>query len=315
MNDETITSRWVKAQTATQKKEIKVSSVNALALSDKALLHKVFLSYHNNFELSEEIKAYCTKHSLDKSYLGIAKGSLYKGISKRQPSYVQLQNLGLLNKEGKDCYGNHLVIPTLEGMQVTSLEFIDINELTLSEENNESPINILPLSDNAFRVDLNGRLYMIQGLVKSEHQLKATVKLHSGRFKHVDVINFYSAGNRKRLIRDICELFQFPYEDIRADITKLMDLCETYQTKKNPHLSIHANELLITLNQSTLGEFTSNDIEELMLWNRMKVHRVIKELCTLQQLEKVSNQKPYTYKTSVISLQNSVDLQCFNKIT
>ena len=301
-----------KSKTAAKPK-VKVAAVVALRAENmvhKELLHKAFQFYHNKFTSTKEIDNYCQKQNLDRTYLGLSDGTFYETVSKKSKAFSQLQDLGILNKEGKDSYGNHLVIPVMEEMRVTSLEFVDLNKLKISDNQVAPSVPaLLPLSKNSFRVDLSGRVYQIQSLSKNPYQLKVILKLAVGKFKHIDVINFYSAGNRKRLLRDICELFLFPHDDIRSDIIKLIELCENYETQGSPQLSANANQLWLFLSESPHKEFSCTDIEEALLWNHSKAFRALKELSEINLVEKASTGRPILYQMSEQLNKNAVDLQ------
>jgi hypothetical protein len=240
------------------------------SLTDQEALQKAFSFYLNNLTMNDEIESYCKNNGIDPTYIGYSSGEFYKTLSSRHNSFQQFTKLELIDKtSGKDKYSNHLVIPQLEGAEIVGLKFICIDNIG-TEEPRPVGNEVLRINNDSFKVSFSHRTYIIQGLIKSPHILKATVKFNSGENRHVDVVNFYSAGNRKRLIQDICETFRFPYEEIKNDIQKLMDTCEKQSLK--PKLSNRAKEVLSVIG----GEFTSVDIKNILMWNPMPVNRAIK---------------------------------------
>ena len=266
------------------------TSVLAQSIAEKDLLQKAFSYYLNQLILSDEIEDYCRVKSIDPTYLGQADGSLYKTLSRRHPSFEHFIKLGILTvKDGKDKYQNHLVVPILNEAEIEGLKFIPLSELDHKPETPQTAV--LPVNNNSFKVSLGHRSYLLQGLVKSDHSLKATVKFSSGTNRHVDVVNFYCSGNRKRLIQDICEAFRFPYEEIKADISQLLEICEKQPVK--PNASKKAQQLLENLPENE--EFTRPDIEKQMLWDRITTKRTVDELVDLELIKLTSKRKPFKY--------------------
>jgi hypothetical protein len=264
------------------------SVILAISFEDKEFVQKAFNYYLDKFEVTNEIEKYCETHGIDLTYLGSSKGEFYKTLSTRHNSFQQFIKLGVIDKKsGKDKYTNHLVIPQLNDSEIIGLKFIDIDDMTVIE----TPItsDVLQINNDSFKVTFSHRTYIIQGLVKSAHILKATVKFNSGESRHVDVINFYSAGNRKRLIQDLCQTFRFPYEDIKSDVQKLIDVCEKHQLK--PKISERAKEVLSVIE----GEFTSTEIRKVLMWSAMPVNRALKELLNHGKIEQISKRKPFKY--------------------
>ena len=79
------------------------------------LLQSAFDFFLNQFSITSEIEQYCSVKGIDPTYLGFTNGQFYKTVSKRHKSFTTLQKMGLLNKEGKDKYKSHLVVPVLDG--------------------------------------------------------------------------------------------------------------------------------------------------------------------------------------------------------
>ena len=179
------------------------TSILAQSIAEKDLIQKAFSYYLNQLILNDEIESYCLNSGIDPTYLGQTDGTFHKTLSKRHPSFEQFIKLGILSKNnGTDKYNKHLVVPILNEAEIEGLKFISLSELDKSPEPPQTVV--LPVNNNSFKVSLGHRSYLLQGLVKSDHSLKATVKFTSGINRHVDVVNFYCAGHRKRLIQDIC---------------------------------------------------------------------------------------------------------------
>ena len=93
------------------------------------------------------------------------------------------------------------------------------------------------------------------------------------------------------MIQDLCEAFRFPYEEIKADVDKLLELCEKQTVK--PKLSKKAEELLQTAGDEL---FTRTDLQERLMWNHMAVKRAINELLLNEYITQISNEAPYEYQ-------------------
>ena len=284
-------------------------SLKILAQSpiQKDILSRAFSYFQNQLSPTQEIEQYCQHHNIDVTYLGQTSGQFHKTVSRRDhKSYEILKKLGIIDRETeRDKYTDHLVIPILDGAEIIGLKFIELEivkkESVARRSYDEPIINIL--SPNSFQVQISSRTYIIQDLIIAVHSLKAIVKMICGRQKHVDVINFYVAGNRKRLVSDICEAFQFPYKDIVADIGKLLDICEEHQanvgqlSRNSKALSKAANELSDFLTSNQLNIFTTSHIQSAFLnWDHMKIRRAIKELVDSAILTEHTESRPYQYQ-------------------
>ena len=270
------------------------------------ILDRAFSYFQNQLCPTQEIEQYCQYNNIDVTYLGQTSGQFYKTVSRRDhKSFEILKKIGIIDRETeRDKYSDHLVIPVLDGAEIIGLKFIDMEQVRgeVFARSSSEPI-VSCLTPTSFQVIISTRTYIIQDLIIAPHSLKAIVKMVSGQHKHVDVINFYVAGNRKRLISDICEAFHFPYKDIVADISKLLAICEDHQAnmeqtaRSSKTLSSTACELLDHLTSSQLNMFTTSHIQSAFLnWDHMKIRRAIKELVDSAVLTEHTESRPYSYE-------------------
>jgi hypothetical protein len=77
-----------------------------------------------------------------------------------------------------------------------------------------------------FAVVLGLRRYQIHGLEKGPRKLKATLRAEYAGKLHVDTLDFYGARWRRQLVQDLTRTFGQPADEIEADVTRLMALCE-----------------------------------------------------------------------------------------
>jgi len=76
------------------------------------------------------------------------------------------------------------------------------------------------------------RTYRVLGLEKGARKIKATIRVqHAGRL-HVDTLDLYSSRSRRVLAQDLCRIFDETPETIEADITRLMQACESAPVHK-----------------------------------------------------------------------------------
>lgn len=264
--------------------------VAANSMLQKELINKAWNFYSNNFVPSDLVSEYCLQKGLDATLLGHGNGQFHKTVTRRHRSFDELIKIGLLTKDGKDKYTDCLVLPVMDGMDITGLKFLDLSKL--EKEKAKETLRVLPINDNSFRVEINHRIYVIQNLVRRGHQLKATVKFSCGINSYVDVINFYSAANRKKLTEGLVEETLIPYDEIKSDLNKLLELCEKQPLK--PKLSDRAEEVLNVVE----GEFTRTTIQELLMWDRMKAKRAVEELLKANVITQKKGGKPFKYEVT-----------------
>lgn len=271
-----------------------ITSKTVIAKSElqKQLLSRAWDYYLNKFTPSPSIERFCSANGIDYTYVGLSSGDFHTTISRQHSAFSELQSLGILNIEGQDAFFNHVVVPVMDGMDIIGLKFEDLvhgqKEAALSSAKPE----ISYLNDSAFQVEIKNRKYLIENLKKSDYQLKALLTFSSGDHQYVDVVNFYSAGNRKKLAEGICENLFFPYSEVRDDINSLLSICKNYQSKS---LSENSAFILEVIQDKKLVAFTTQDIKKHTDFAPMTIHRALDELVSEKVINKDTKKKPFTF--------------------
>ena len=81
-----------------------------------------------------------------------------------------------------------------------------------------------------FNVTYGMHRYRIMGVEKGQRKLKATIRLEFAGRMYVDTLDLYCARSRKLFCQDICRIFEEPHDIIEAEITRLIQECEKYET-------------------------------------------------------------------------------------
>ena len=84
---------------------------------------------------------------------------------------------------------------------------------------------------DGFSITYGLRTYRVLGLDKGPRRLKATIRVEANGKLHVDTLDFYSARSRRMLAQDLCRIFDETPETIEADITRLLQACESAPAK------------------------------------------------------------------------------------
>lgn len=283
---------------------VKPKSVMANSDYQKGLILRAWEYYQNQFSPSASIESFCQQNGVDYTYVGISDGEFHSTLSKRDKSFAEFKKLGILDKEGKDNFTNHIVVPVLEEMDVVGLQFTDSQ--TIEKISDESEYKISVKNHLLFDVEIGSRLYRIQGLKKSLHEIKATIKFYVGNQRHIDVINLYSEGNRKRLITSIAEKFHFPYQIVLDDIEKLIDICEEFgEDVTDIKISDNSLSVLETINTLSIPEFTLTDIVNENGMHRETVKRSLNDLINLSLIKQTYFSKPFRYSQNTENTNNT----------
>lgn len=92
-------------------------------------------------------------------------------------------------------------------------------------------------TDTGFVVQYGERRYEAKGITREGVKLKATIKAVNDKRFHLDTVDLYSNRSRLFFAKACAVLFSEKEEVITEDITKLIDLCETWKpenTDKTP---------------------------------------------------------------------------------
>ena len=126
-------------------------------------------------------------------------------------------------------------------------------------------------ADTGFVVQYGERRYEVKGITREGVKLKATIKAVNGKRFHLDTVDLYSNRSRLYFAKASAGLYSEKEELITEDITKLIDLCETWKpedkdnTPANKMTKSEEDEALEFLKDSSLFNHILEDFETIGL--------------------------------------------------